>query len=144
MTNRTNRPDPPSSRGPWPKATDGNRLYDHGAPWCVNSAGHPPREDGYPDPQIHQPPYECRSVSIYLDDLRADLDGPPLQLEIYLAQPFQFGQLRTTEPAPRPHLIFEYLDDVDEPVGRFSLPIADGFRLALEVLRLLTAISAMP
>jgi hypothetical protein len=143
VTNRTNRPDPPEP-GPWPKVTGTNRLYDHGAPWCVNAAGHPPREDGYPNPGIHVPPFECRSVSLHFDGVYADLGGPAHGVEVYLAQPFQFGRPRTAEPAPSPRVVFEYLDKSDEPVARFSLTIADALRLALELLRLVTAISPTP
>jgi hypothetical protein len=123
---------------------DLSRLYDHGAPWCINAAGHPPRENGYPNPRIHLPPFECRSISLYFDDLRADLAGPAHGLEVYIAQPFQFGRLRTAEPAPSPRVVFEYQDEGDEPVARYSLAIADGLRLALEMLRLVTAISPTP
>ena len=144
MTNRTNGSVPPPERGPWREVTDIGQLYDHGALWCINARGHPPREDGYPNPRIHVPPFECRSACLYFDGIRADLTGPARGLEVYLAQPFQFGQPRTAEPPPSPRVVFEYLDDVDEPVARFSLDIADCLSLALELLRLVTAIRPIP
>lgn len=144
MTNRTNGPIPPPEPGPWPEVTDIGTLYDHGAPWCTNAAGHPPREDGYPNPRVHVPPFECRSACLYFDGIRADLTGPSHGLDVYLAQPFRFGQPRTAEPAPSARVVFEYLDDADEPVARFSLATADSLRLALELLRLVTAIRPTP
>jgi hypothetical protein len=140
VTDRTNPPDRPSASHPWPEVTDLSRLYEHGAPWCVNAAGHPPREAGCPDPRIHVPPFECPSPGLYIDDIAADLDDPAHGLEIYAARPFQFGQARAKEPTPTTRVVFEYVDDKDESIARFSVSLGQSALLALEVLRLVTAL----
>lgn len=55
MAETTQPPNWSSPRGPWPDVTDITRLFDHGAWWCVNRAGHPDPDDGYPDVERHTP-----------------------------------------------------------------------------------------
>ena len=55
------QPDWASPRGPWHEVTDHTRIYDTGAHWCADSAGHPDREHGYPHPYLHFPYDECRT-----------------------------------------------------------------------------------
>jgi hypothetical protein len=130
VTDRTNPPHRPSRRPsdshPWPEVTDLSRLYDHGAQWCINAAGHPPREAGYPDPLIHVPPFECRTAGLYIDDVTEDLDSPAHGLEIYAARPFRFGEPRIARPAPSTRIVFEYLDANDEPMARFSISLGQS------------------
>ncbi|MGI8667481.1 MAG: hypothetical protein ACR2N4_15880 [Jatrophihabitans sp.] len=77
---------------PWPDAADLSRLYDHGAAWCVNGRGHPNANDGYPDAEIHLPHDECRSRSQHVDCVGS---SGVSTLELFVAQPFRFGQERT-------------------------------------------------
>lgn len=93
MTDRIDRENWPTPRGPWHEVLDLSRLYDHGRPWCANAAGHP-GEDGYPDPELHRPWHECRSPEAALDGALLGTDGVPADLTVYLAAPFRFGELR--------------------------------------------------
>src|ERR671931_910880 len=81
-------------RGPWPPVDDRSRLFDHGWPWCVNSAAHPDPEGGYPDPHRHVPWPECRGAEMFVDGVCRDLHGEPVGVSVYSAAPFRFGEPR--------------------------------------------------
>ena len=129
----TDRIDPsawPSPRGPWPEVNDASRLYDNGARWCVNAAGHP-GEDGYPDPERHLPWHECRGPEVWLEGARRDLDGEDLEVSVYLAAPYRFGQQRSpSEQAPTRLVIEAAGPGADSPAVRVSLALGEAVRLA--------------
>lgn len=135
----------PSPRGPWPDVTDSTRLFDHGAWWCVNRAGHPDPDDGYPNVDRHTPWHECHSITGSFAGVRADLTGPPLELELYAAAPFRFGCLRAavTDPSTSPRVVLEcYSDGGAEPHElRFSLPLGEALRLARRLEHLVDEVS---
>ena len=84
----------PSLRGPWHEVEDLTRLYDHGRAWCAGAAGHPDHNGGYPDPDRHLPWHECRTVETYLEHARRDLHGREVDLSVYGATRFRFGEPR--------------------------------------------------
>jgi hypothetical protein len=145
MAETTQPPNWPSPRGPWPDVTDSTRLFDHGAWWCVNRAGHPDPEDGYPDVDRHTPWDECHSITGSFTGVRADVTGPPLELELYAAAPFRFGCLRAaaTDTSITPRVVFEcYSDGGSEPAElRFSLPLGEALRLARRLEHLVDEVS---
>lgn len=150
----------PNPRGPWPDVTDTTRLFDHGAWWCANRAGHPDLDDpdpdntdpndpdpdnGYPDVDRHMPSDECRAVAGSFANVRADLTGPPLELELYAAAPFRFGCLRAsvTELSTTPRVVFECYSDgrTESNELRFSLPLGEALRLARHLEHLVDEVS---
>ncbi len=141
MTDRTDPAHGPSSRGPWTEVTELNQIFDHGAPWCINADGHP--EYDYPDPEIHVPPFECRTIGLALDAMR-DLDGPPLVIEAYVARPFRFGEPRESRGAAAVRLVVEATDADGEVVARLSVSLGDGLRLARYLLRVVDLVDHPP
>src|SRR5215471_13845427 len=95
MSDRIDPPTDQLKRGPWPPVSDHSRLFDHGWPWCVNAAGHPDPDGGYPNPERHQPAYECHSRAAFLDGACLDLNrlGP-------MASPSACSSSRTNPPSP--------------------------------------------
>jgi hypothetical protein len=125
--------------------TDSTRLFDHGAWWCVNRAGHPDPDDGYPDVDRHTPWDECHSITGSFADVRADLTGPPLELELYAAAPFRFGCLRAavTDPSTSPRVVLECYSDggAESRELRFSLSLGEALRLARRLKHLVDEVS---
>src|SRR4051812_19880386 len=117
----TDRIDPsvwPSRRGPWPEVREISQLYDHGYWWCVNAAGHP-GEDGYPDPERHVPWHECRAPKSSLDGARRDIDGASLEISVYVAAAFRFGQPRQLSLRAPVRVVIDAAGvSVDEPATR--------------------------
>lgn len=144
MTDRTDQPDPATARGPWPEVSDMTRLFDHGAPWCVNAAGHPDPEGGYPDPNLHVPPHECRTAALWLDDIRHELVGPPTGLAVYAARAFRFGEERMTTPSADTRIAFDRLDEPDDGSPRFSVTLGDALRIAHHLIQLVESIDNPP
>ena len=94
MPDRTEPNNWPSSRGPWPEVTDVPRLYDLGAPWCLEARAHPdPDGGGYPEVRRHARD-ECASRPIHVGDARRGVLGPIGALAVYAVMPFQFGTRR--------------------------------------------------
>jgi hypothetical protein len=142
MRDRTNPANWPGIRGPWPEVTGLDRLFDHGAPWCANAAGHPDPEDGYPDPEIHRPFDECQSLILFVDNARADLAGPPYQLTLYGARPFRFGEPRDRRDIDRTRVMFDLADPADDaPPQRFSIPLAEALMLDRHLIHLVSLLS---
>jgi hypothetical protein len=135
MSDRIHPPDWPSPRGPWPEVSSVDEIYDHGWPWCVNAAGHPDRDGGYPDPQRHVPWHECHSQAKFLDGACRDLDGKPVGVSVYTAAPFRFGQSRDDASPTAPRVVLETWTDDDEASQRVSLTPGEAFRLARILLR---------
>lgn len=129
----TDRIDPsawPSPRGPWPEVHDLSRLYDHGRHWCVNAAGHP-GENGYPDLERHLPWHECRGPEAWLAGARQDLDGAPLEVSVYVAAAFRFGQPRRLPLRAATRLVLDAWGPAgDDPTVRISLGLGEAVRLA--------------
>ena len=140
----TDRIDPsawPSPRGPWPEVDDTSRLYDHGRRWCVNAAGHP-GEDGYPDPERHVPWHECRGPEVWLEYARRALDGEDLELSVYLAAPYRFGQQRNASGQAPVRLVIDAADPgAEEFAVRLSLRLGEAARLARILNRLVDQMS---
>lgn len=142
MTDRSDPPEKPSTRGPWPEVTDVNQVFDTGAWWCVNADGHP--EYDYPDPEIHVPAHECRSVGLVLP-ARFDLSGRDRILDVYVARPYRFGAQRTRDDyfGDR-RVLLDVLDSQAEPETRLSLTLGDGLRLARHLARLIDVVDVPP
>ena len=140
MTDRTDQPRRPSARGPWPEVTDLNQIFDYGTRWCVNADAHPGPDDDYPDPELHVPPFECRSESLWLDTSSHTSDHATGTLQIFASMPYRFGQTRTTRRPPEPRITFEWFDTIDRPVSRFSVPLGDSLRLVAYVKALVRLI----
>jgi hypothetical protein len=126
------RTDPARPPGPWPTADEPGRIFDHGAHWCANAAGHPGEGD-YPDPAVHIPEFECRSLAFFVDTL-ADLDRATTGLAIYAARPFRFGQPRAGQSTDPTRIV------LDTELQRLSLSLGDALRLARFVNRLVDAV----
>lgn len=127
----------PSTRGPWHEVRDLTRLYDHGAVWCINSDGHPAHEAGYPDPDKHFPYDECQSPSRFVSDVRADLGGPELDLAIYGALPFRFGQPRGDQGPGRPRVMLDLCELATGAARvRFSIAMGEALLLAQHLRQL--------
>ena len=135
MSDRIDPPDIGFAQGPWPPASDPERLFDHGWPWCVNAAGHPDPDGGYPDRECHLPAHECHSRSAFLDGVCRDLDGEPLGVSVYNAAPFRFGQLRDEASPACPRVVLEAWTCDDEPAQRIGLTAGEALRLARILLR---------
>lgn len=124
----------PSLRGPWPEVSDISRVYDHGWRWCVNARGHPQSSGGYPDVQRHDPWDECRTHTWFLDGARRGLSGPEVELSVYGAAAFRFGQPRDGTSLPRPRVVIESYDLADEAsqpgLIRLSVPIGEARQFA--------------
>lgn len=135
----------PSPRGPWPEVTDLSRLFDHGAWWCANRAGHPDPENGYPDAEGHTPWDECRSLAGSFAGVRAGLTGPRLEVEVYVAAPFRFGRLaaEVTGVPVSPRVVFECYSDGDTESSelRFSLPLGEALLLVRRLEHLVDEVS---
>lgn len=143
MGNRTQPPNWPSPRGPWPEVTDASRLFDHGKPWCATAHGHPEPEDGYPDPDRHVPWNECRTLVSYFDGARHDLSGAPVELELYAAAAFQFGTLRSEAFRPDSRIVLEsYVDQEGHEPVRVSLPAGEALRLARRITQLVDLVAS--
>lgn len=141
MADRTDPPDRPALRGPWPEVTEPDQIFDEGAPWCANADGHP--EYDYPDPEIHVPPFECRTAGLVLD-ANSDLVGRPRVVETYVARPFRFGQPREAADPETAHLTFEVIDADGAIATRFMLTLGDGLRLARHLLHLIDIVDHPP
>ncbi len=135
MSDRIDPPDDGFERGPWPQAGDPGRLFDPGWPWCVNAAGHPDRDGGYPDPGRHLPAHECHSRAAFLDGVRRDLAGEPLGVSVYNAAPFRFGQPRDEAAPASPRVVLEAWTGDDETVQRISVTPGEALRLARILVR---------
>ena len=133
MPDRTDDSTWPSPRGPWPEATDIDRIFDLGAPWCVNAAGHPGYHDDYPNRQRHFPPYECRTRGLYLD-AHDGLYGPTCDLHIYIARSYQFGELREQAPPPETRIVFDLYNETSDTSTRYSVTLGDALRIAAHLL----------
>jgi hypothetical protein len=130
VSDRIDPPIHPDRRGPWPQVTDLARLYDHGQPWCVNAAGHPDPNGGYPDPARHLPWQECRGREVFVDGPRRELDGEPVEVSVYNAAAFRFGQPRDDTPPAPPRVVLEAWT-ADEPAAhRLSLTPGQALHLA--------------
>jgi hypothetical protein len=130
MSDRIDPPGDEFGQGPWPQVDDPSMLFDHGWPWCVNAAGHPDPDDGYPDLKRHLPWHECHSHAEFLDGVRRDLDGEAVGVSVYNAAPFKFGQPRDDTPPPSPRVVLETWTEDDEPAQRVSLTAGEALRLA--------------
>lgn len=88
---------------------------------------------------------ECRSITGSFAGVRADLTGPPLELEVYAAAPFRFGCLRAavTDPSTTPRVVFECYSDGGSELGelRFSLALGEALRLARRLEHLVDEVS---
>ena len=135
MSDRIDPPDAVFEQGPWPPVSDPGRLFDHGWPWCVNAAGHPDPDGGYPNPERHLPAYECHSRVCFVDGVRRDLNGEPLVVSVYNAAPFRFGQPRDERPPASPRVVLETWTSEDERADRFSLTPAEALHLARILVR---------
>jgi hypothetical protein len=135
MSDRIDPPDDGFEQGPWPRADDPGRLFDHGWPWCVNAAGHPDRDGGYPDPERHLPAHECHSRAAFVDGACLDLDGEPLGVSVYNAAPFRFGQRRDEVRPASPRVVLEAWTSDDETVQRISVTPGEALRLARILVR---------
>ena len=138
MPDRTD-PECPRPRGPWPEVHDDDRIFDHGAPWCLNADGHPGPADDYPDPIRHLPPYECRSVGLLLDAV-VSLAGSRCELDAYLARPYRFGELRSIARVDEPRVVFDCVGAATDTTARFSVTLGDALRLGLHLLALVRQI----
>jgi hypothetical protein len=137
MTDRIDSSHWPSPRGPWPEVTDASRLYDHGRPWCVNADAHPDRTGGYPDPDRHVPWHECQTAETYIDGTRRNLDGEPVDVSVYAAAPFRFGELRGQGALSSAGIVIEtWPTGTDEPAERVSLTPGEALRLARILIHL--------
>ncbi len=142
MSDRTQPPNWPSPRGPWPEVTDTSRLFDHGKPWCSTAHSHPEPEDGYPDVNRHVPWNECRTLVSYFDGARHDLSGTPAGLELYAAAVFQFGTLRREALPGETRIVLEtYVDEPGQEPVRVSLPVGEALRLARRIGQLVNLVS---
>lgn len=133
MPNPIEPPAWPTPRGPWPEATDIDRIFDPGAPWCINAAGHPGYHDDYPNRQRHFPPYECRTRGLYLDG-HDGLDGPTCDLDIYVARSYQFGELREEATPPQTRIVFDLYNETNNHSTRYSVSLGDALRIAAHLL----------
>ena len=144
MSDRTQPPNWPSPRGPWPELTDINQLFDHGKPWCATAHGHPEPDDGYPDPDRHVPWNECRSLVSYFDGARRDLSGPRMELEVYAAAAFQYGRLRSEALPQETRIVLDaYVDAPGEEPLRLSLPVGEALRLGRRLGQLVDLVTLL-
>ena len=142
MSHRTQPPNWPSSRGPWPEVAGIDRLFDHGKSWCATAQGHPEPDDGYPDSDRHVPWNECRTLISSFEGARRDLHGGPLELELYAAAAFQFGTPRGEALPDETRVILEaYGDEPGQEPFRVSLPAGEALRLARRIAQLVDLIS---
>lgn len=141
MSNRTQPPNWPNSRGPWPEVEDVTRLFDQGRPWCAAAAGHPGADD-YPNVDRHVPWDECRTLTSYFDGARRDLTGTPVGLEVYAAVPYQFGALReAAQPAEARIVLESYIDAPGEEPVRVSLALGEALLLSRRIDQLVDFVS---
>lgn len=141
MADRTDPPDRPTARGPWPEVTSVDQIFDHGAPWCVNADGHPDYD--YPDPELHVPAFECRTIGLAFEAV-PDLADAGHVIEIYVARPFRFGQPRATSQAHPARLVLEVTDAAGEITTRLSVTLGDALRLARHAVRLVDLVDQPP
>ncbi len=113
----------PTADRPWRPIPDDDDsgiryLFDYGAPWCADRAGHPQfQDDVYPSLNHHRT--ECRSYDGWFGAL--DDDDPPGFLSAYL-RPFRFGRERgSTVDATRLAIEFEPAEDGGE-LFRWTVP----------------------
>lgn len=136
MSDRTETASWPDPEGPWHRVTDSSRVFDHGRPWCAGAAGHPTEEREYPNADLHLP-WECRSFTTSFEGVVQELSGPAVELEVYAAAPFRFGEIRTSElPHDQARIVLEAyaLEQPDAERGwseaaRWSLPLGEAIRL---------------
>jgi hypothetical protein len=126
--------------GLWPQVTDLSRLYDHGAPWCINGRGHPDANDGYPDADVHLPHDECGSRSHYVDCVG---EAGISTLELYAAQPFRFGQERTEiwKSAAPSIVLSAWGSDPGSQPYRLQLTQGDGLLLARHLMAMVDGLN---
>ena len=142
MSHRTQPPNWPSPRGPWHEVAGTGRLFDHGKPWCATAYGHPEPDDGYPDSDRHVPWNECRTLISSFDGARRDLNGGPLELELYAAAAFQFGSLRSKALPSETRIVLEaYADEPGQEPIRVSLATGEALRLARRITQLVDLVS---
>lgn len=141
MADRTDPPDRPIVGGPWPDVSSSEQIFDHGAPWCINDDGHPDYD--YPDPEIHVPWLECRTAGLSVDAV-PDLAGTPYVMEVYIARPFRFGQMRGTSDVEPARLVLEVTDEAGELSARFSLALGDALRIGRHIARLIDLVDQPP
>lgn len=142
MSDRTQAPNWPTPRGPWPEVSDTSRLFDHGKPWCATAHAHPEADDGYPDVDRHVPWNECRTLPSYFDGARQELHGPPIDLELYAAAGYQFGALRGEASPAETRIVLEvYADRPGEEPTRVSLPLGEALRLSRRITQLIDHVS---
>lgn len=142
MPDRTD-PEFPRPRGPWPEVHDDDRVFDHGAAWCINADGHPGFARDYPDPMRHIPAYECRSAGLFLD-VAEGLTGNSCELDAYLGRPYRFGELRSVASVDETRVVFDYFGAATDTTARFSVSLGDALRLALHLLSLVRRIDGLP
>ena len=135
MSDRIVPPDDIRERGPWPPVDDSSRLFDHGWPWCVNAAGHPDPEGGYPAPVRHLPAHECQSRAAFLDGVRRDLDGQQLGVSVYNAASIRFGEPRDDSPPASPRVVLDTWAMEEKQAQRISLTPGAALQLARILVR---------
>lgn len=145
MTDGTDQATWPSPQGPWPEVRDLSRLYDHGRWWCANAAGHP-GDDGYPDPTRHVPWDECQTPEAWIDGACQDLDGPPLEVSVYAAAAYRYGQSRRVPVQSPTRLVVDAWEaGKDDARGyRLSMSLGEAARLARVLNHMVDLISATP
>lgn len=136
----------PRARGPWPDVEDLSRIYDHGRSWCANADAHPDANGGYPDPDRHLPWRECRTLATAIAGVRADLHGAALELEVYAAASFTFGEPRTPNATGHEtRVVLEaYADGPGTEAGystRLSLSIGDALHLARKLVQIVDVVT---
>lgn len=141
MSDRIDSSSWPSPRGPWPEWHDLSQLHDAGRWWCVNSAGHPGEAD-YPDPGLHVPWGECQGPSVLLEDPRRDLDGQPLDVIVYAAAPYLFGESRAGRGDTSTRFVIDAAEaGAEDPLLRMSLSLGEAVRFARTVNWLVDEVS---
>jgi hypothetical protein len=139
VTDRTDQPHRPTVRGPWPEASEVDRIFDYGAPWCINAEGHPGPDDDYPDRSRHFPPYECRTNGLVIDAIDG-ITGPPCELEVYAAAAFRFGELREAASPDHTRVIFDCCDEASDTSPRFSVSLGDALRIAQHLTQVVRSV----
>jgi hypothetical protein len=140
MTDRIDPTTWPTPRGPWPEVEDPSRIYDHGRPWCINATGHP-GEGGYPDPQAHVPWGECHGPDITLTEIRDHLGGDLLDLSVFVAAPFRFGEPRRLVDNTARLVLEAATESSETPSIRFSLGLGEALRLARAINHLVDEVT---
>jgi hypothetical protein len=139
----------PSPRGPWPEIGNSSRIFDHGRYWCANAAGHPNPEGGYPNPAVHIPFDECRTLAASFADVRRNLSEQTYELDLYAAAAFQFGAARSSSTLYLPaRMVLDFYSDTTsaEPGNaiRFSLPAGEALRLSRRITQVVDLVTVPP